>query len=212
MRNIQKNPEPRCLTQHRCMAHADYNNFNGKQELRDSLLSEQGGICAYCMKRIRASESGMKIEHWRCQVHNPLENLVYGNMLGVCLGGKGQSRANQHCDTFKGGSVLCRNPANPAHNVETVIRYLADGRIKADDALFDRELNEVLNLNHPLLVSNRKAVLDGFKESLERTGNLRDATIRRKIDQWSQAAGGNLEPYCMVVVYWLRKKLVRTKL
>ena len=209
MRNIQKKDEPHCLTQHRCQAHSDYDNFDGKQELRDSLISEQGGICAYCMQRIRSSVGDMKIEHWHCRDCYQSEQLVYGNLLGVCLGGEGWPEKYQHCDTHKGNDDLCKNPANLAHNVEAVIRYLGDGRIKADDEIFDRELNEVLNLNHPLLINNRKAVLKSFQESLARTGNLGSAPIQRKIDQWSQPAGGNLEPFCMVVVYWLRKRMAR---
>lgn len=209
MRNIRKNHEPRCLTQYRCQANADYNNFNGKQDLRDSLISEQGGICAYCMQRIQSTAGGMKIEHWQCRDNYSSKQLDYGNLLGVCLGGKGQKKDGQHCDTSKENKDLCRNPANPAHNVEAVIRYLGDGRIKAEDEIFDREINEVLNLNHPFLVNNRKSVLKGFQKSLERTGNLGAASIQRKIAEWSQPAGGNLEPFCMVVAYWLRKKLAR---
>ena len=213
MRNIQKEHEPRSLTQHRCQTHANYNNFKEKQDLRDSLFSEQGGICAYCMQRIQATAAGMKIEHWQSQSPDkyPSKQLVYGNLLGVCLGGKGQKKENEHCDTSKKDKDLCKNPANPAHDVEAVIRYLGDGRIKADDEIFDREINEVLNLNHPLLVNNRKAVLRSFQESLGRAGSLGIGSIRRKIAQWSEPVGGTLEPFCMVVVYWLRKKLGKVK-
>jgi len=209
LKNIRKNLEPRCLAEHRCRAHADYDNLNGKQELRNSLISEQGGICAYCMQRIRAVVGGMKIEHWRCQDRFPTDQLVYGNLLGVCMGGEGSPRTSQHCDTYKENTDFCKNPANSAHDVETGIRYLGDGRIKADEELFDREINEVLNLNHPLLVSNRKAVLKSFQESLTRTGSFGIASIRKKIKQWSHPDRGNLEPFCMVVVYWLRKKLAK---
>ena len=152
---------------------------------------------------------GMKIEHWHCKDRYPSEQLVYANLLGVCLGGEGRPKIGQHCDTYKRNDDFCRNPAHPAHDVEGVIRYLGDGRIKANDKIFDHEINEVLNLNHPLLVNNRKAVLKGFQESLARMGNLGATSIQRKISEWSQPAGGNLEPFCMVVVYWLRKKLAR---
>ena len=211
MRNIRKHHEPRCLAQHRCQAHADYDNFNGKQKLRDSLISEQGGICVYCMQRIRPTVEDMKIEHWRCQDRYPRKQLAYGNLLGVCLGGEGRPEKDQHCDTYKGNKDLCRNPANPDHDVEAVIRYLGDGRIKADDEIFDSELNEVLNLNHPLLINNRKAVLKSFQESLARMENLGAASIQRKIAEWSQPAGGNLEPFCMVVVYWMQKRMARVR-
>ena len=209
MRNIRKHHEPRCLAQHRCQAHADYDNFNGKQELRDSLLSEQGGICAYCMQRIRSAVGGMKIEHWRCQDRYPREQLAYGNLLGVCLGGERCPRTYQHCDTYKGNADLRKNPANPAHNIEVMIRYRGDGIICSEDKVLEKELNEVLNLNHPRLVSNRKAVLDSFTQSLSNLGRLSANSIRRMIDEWAQPERGDLHPFCMVVVYWLRKRLAR---
>ena len=125
------------------------------------------------------------------------------------MGGEGRPKRDQHCDTYKGNMDLCRNPANPDHDVEAMIRYLGDGRIKANDEQLDRELNEVLNLNHPLLVKNRKAVLISFQESLLRRRNLGTAEIQRRIGEWSQPDRGFLQPFCMVVVYWLQKRLAR---
>lgn len=151
----------------------------------------------------------MKIEHWHCQDHYRQEQLNYGNLLGVCLGGVGRPRTDQYCDTRKGDSDLCWNPANPVHNVEILIRYLGDGTIMAANAVFNRELNQVLNLNHSQLRNNRKAVLEGFTQTLPRSGTLAAPAIQRKIDQWVQPSRGDLHPFCMVVVYWLRKRLAR---
>ena len=36
-----------------------------KDQLKESLLKEQGYLCAYCMSRI--SEDTMKVEHWHPQ-------------------------------------------------------------------------------------------------------------------------------------------------
>ncbi len=212
MRNIIKNHEPSSLTRHRCQSDANYENYLEKQDLRDYIAAEQGYICAYCMQRIRADEKGMKIEHWHCQNRYPTEDLDYGNLLGVCFGGEGQQRPNQHCDTRKGNADLCKNPAFPTHNVEATIHYLGDGYIKAEDATFNRELNRVLNLNHPQIVNNRKKALDGFIQWLRKilgTKNLSRAFIERKIRDLSDPSGGEMVPFCMIVVYWLHKRLAR---
>ena len=79
----------------------------------------------------------MKIEHWQCQARYPAEQLNYRNLLGACLGGDGQPPHLQHCDTRKGDRDLQWNPADPAHHIETRVRYELDGTIRSDDAVFD---------------------------------------------------------------------------
>ena len=212
MKEITKGPEPHSLTQHRLSEHADYDNYAyaQKDELRISLATEQGGICCYCMQRIRPEVGGMKIEHWHCQSRYPNQQLDYGNLLGACMGNEGQPRRQQHCDTRKGDEALSRNPANPDHQVEDFVRYLGDGRIESHDQPFNREIDEVLNLNHPFLVNNRKAVLDSFREALPKQGTLGRGALLRMIHDWnSKADGGGLRPFCGIVVYWLRKRLAR---
>ena len=116
MRAIQKGTEPTSLARHRSSSSgdyvADYDNYQHKDELRQSLVTEQGKICCYCMQRIEPTENGMKIEHWHSQRHYPTERLDYANLLGACLGGEGQPPNQQHCDTRKGESELSKNPAN----------------------------------------------------------------------------------------------------
>jgi len=204
MRAIQKGKEPHSLTQHRLTSHTDYCNYVEKDELRASLVAEQQGLCCYCMQRIHPQVGSMKIEHWHCRDLYEAEQLNYANLLGACMGNEGQPYKQQHCDTRKDNEELSRNPANPAHRVEEWVRYLGNGRIESSDPQFDRELNEVLNLNLPFLVNNRKAVIDGFTRSLP-PGTLSKAVWQKKLKEWSEAQ----EPreYCGVVIYWLRKKL-----
>lgn len=204
MRAIQKGNEPHSFTQHWLTYHAGYDNYDQKDELRASLVAEQRGICCYCMQRIRPQVGRMKIEHWHCQELHLREQLNYANLLGACLGNEGQPQKEQHCDTRKGNAALSRNPANPDDPIEVLVHYLGNGWIASSDPQFERELNEVLNLNLPFLVNNRKAVLDGFMRSLP-PGTLSKAVWQKKLKEWSEAQ----EPreYCGVVIYWLRKKL-----
>ena len=53
MRAITKGPEPVSLTAHRQTPHCDYDNYAAKDDLRNALVSEQRGLCCYCMGRIR---------------------------------------------------------------------------------------------------------------------------------------------------------------
>src|ERR1051325_4827576 len=143
MRMIVKGPEPASLTVHRQTPHADYDNYQDKDALRLALVTEQRGICCYCMRRIYNGAQTMKIEHWRCQSQHGAEQLNYRNILGACLGGQGQPEGLQHCDTRKGDSDLQWNPANPVHGIETRLRYEVDGSIRSNDAVFDEQLDDV---------------------------------------------------------------------
>ena len=60
MKNIQKHPEPKSLTAHRCNTNIDYDNYAQKDDLRVNLVSEQRRICCYCMQRIQAEPDKMK--------------------------------------------------------------------------------------------------------------------------------------------------------
>jgi hypothetical protein len=152
----------------------------------------------------------MKIEHWHCQSHFGEEQLDYSNILAACVGGEGQPHKYQHCDTYKGDLTLSKNPADPAHNVEAGIHYTPDGTIRSDDDAFDRELNETLNLNVPFLKKSRKETLAALQKTLEKRGNLSRATWMRLLEKWDGVAGqSNLEPYCQVIIYWIKKHLRR---
>jgi uncharacterized protein (TIGR02646 family) len=210
MRAIHKGIEPASLAQHRNSPHADYDNYDDKDTLRASLVAEQRGLCCYCLSQIRADGQAMKIAHWHSQDEHPTEQLDYRNLLGACKGNEGQPRKSQHCDTRQGNRDLSRNPANPMHRVENLIRYEGDGRIVSDNQGFDAELNEVLNLNAASLLNQRKATLDAFVGALPRRGPLRRNALERRLQQWNgESHSGALEPFCMVVAYWLRKRLAR---
>lgn len=209
MREIRKGREPKSLIRHRKTAHADYDNYLFKDELRAALEAEQGGICCYCMQRIRTTPEGMKIEHWHCQSLFPGERLRYGNLLGACRGNEGEPWEEQHCDTRKGDASLKRNPADRRHKVENFIHFLGNGRIESPDEDFDAEINEVLNLNHPLLVNNRKAALDAFLISLQGLGNLSRLRWQQMLGGWDGTSAGPLRPYAGVIASWIRKKLDR---
>lgn len=213
MRQIVKGVEPASLTAHRRTPHCDYENYGPKDHLRHALVTEQRGLCCYCMGRVRNGPTTMKIEHWRCQARHPGEQLNYRNLLGACLGGNGQPLHLQHCDTRKGDSDLQWNPADAAHHIETRVRYELDGSIHADEAAFDDQLQQMLNLNLPLLKNNRKGILDSVldwwrRERARIGGPVPRERFVRERDKYI-AGNGEIAPYCPVAVWWLGQKLAR---
>lgn len=211
MRQITKQVEPPSLTAHRQTPHADFDNYQEKDDLRASLVGEQRALCCYCMQRIYAARPSMKIEHWQCQDNYQPKELVYQNLLGACKGGEGRPHKLQHCDTRKGNADLKYNPADPAHHIETRIGYSVDGSIYSNDETFDSELNDILNLNLPIIKSNRKnvlwAVLEWWKgEKARLKGPVPRAQFERQINQQT-AGNGELSQYSPVAVWWLKQKL-----
>ena len=214
MRAISKGPEPPSLTAHRLTPHCDYDNYPDKDTLRHSLETEQRGLCCYCMGRILPDAKSMKIEHWRCQARYPDEQLRYRNMLGACPGDEGQPHRLQHCDTRKGDHDLRWSPADPGRDIASTLSYRTDGAIASDDCEFDRQLNDVLNLNLPMLKERRKRVLDAVLEWWKREkSKLRGPVPRGRMEHARNrytAGAGELAPYCQVAVWWLQRRLAGT--
>ncbi|WP_160715352.1 TIGR02646 family protein [Chitinophaga solisilvae] len=208
MRQITKIKEPNSLTKHRQQVHADYDNYAEKDEVRNSTCTEQRGICCYCMGSISPDFNHMKIEHFKCQENFPKEQLKYYNLLGACKGNEGRPEKEQHCDTFKGKKVLTFYPCDTKRNIGDMLEYNNDGSISSKNETLNSELESVLNLNVSKLKAARKGVLDGFKETLLKRGALHKATLVRWLADWEGTSHqGNLKPYCMVVAYWIRKRL-----
>jgi len=211
MRNITKGAEPKSLAQHRLTDHANYCNYASKDELRSALISEQRGLCCYCMKKIEPDN--MKIEHWQCRTGNRHLELVYSNLLGACNGGESQPANLQHCDTKKGDRNLKWNPSNAGHNVEAHVRYLSDGSIESDDTTFHNQIERVLNLNLQALKAARKSALDGVIDwlkvyKLKHHCNASREILKRKQDKYVGGVGALL-PFSQVAVWWIARKLER---
>lgn len=211
MRGITKGPEPASLTAHRRRSHSDFGNYQQKDELRRALVGEQRGLCCYCMDGIKADGRDMKIEHWRYRARYPDRELDYRNLLGACRGNEGQPARFQHCDTGKADSDLERNPADPAHRIESRIQYGAMGEIRSPDATFNGQLDEVLNLNLRKLRNGRKSVLDAVLGWWNEMGSRYEGrALRQQLErQRARYDGGvaDLTPYCQVAIWWLDQKL-----
>lgn len=226
---IQKGDAPNSLIQYRKAANAYFDGCN-KDDIRDSLLEDQGHLCAYCMCRIY--KNTMKIEHWYPENRlTDQECLDYSNMLGCCPGhNAGDSGRNDICDTHKGNSIIGIDPRKPDHIAKIrysskngkisssddpiTVRYFGEKEILYEDkTTFQNDIDNILNLNENAhyLMQNRKAVLDEVKNFLikkRREGNWTEKDIKKLIHEYEQPdADGQKKPYAGIVIWYLKKHL-----
>ena len=188
---IQKGREPNAWMRYRLTKGVE---FRAIPELKDSLLKEQGYLCAYCMARI--DKDHMKVEHFKPQSLYPQDIFDYGNLLACCLG---KTQEESHCDTSKGNAEISLSPLSPSC-VDTLSYESGTGKIKSSNPYYDRELDRILHLNTPIIKQNRLKVLQGAIQALR---------IRKQLEkEWNPVdKEGKRKPYCGIVIYFLEKKL-----
>lgn len=218
MKLINKNNEPASLIKHRASKHASFDNLY-KDDVRVSLLNEQGHICCYCMKRIPEAniQPSTKIEHFKCQDNYKDEELNYKNMLLACSGNQGSPEQLQTCDTYKGNKDLSFNPSNKSRNIEKLIKYKANGEIYSTDETLNEELEKVLNLNIRTLKENRRLIYEEIRNKIRNKGKkLGNKTISKQFleNEKSKLLTLKSERYrefCMVGIYVIDRKIRKIK-
>lgn len=204
MRKIIKQTEPKEWTEHRLTFGADYEAI---PELRKSLLEEQGYICAYCMRRIpvkdKNSNEESRIDHVLSRKKHPDQKLNYTNMVICC---PGAIDYDFHCDKQKGENDLSFNLFN--NQFFTTLSYKSKtGKIESSDARYNSEINDLLNLNNRLLMSNRKSALLGVINSLDKIG-WTVTNITQQIKKWdNQNTTGQYKEYNGMILWYLTKRL-----
>jgi len=119
----------------------------------------------------------------------------------------------QTCDSYKGENDLSFNPADTQRNIENFIKYSANGEIFSDDETINQELNEVLNLNTKDLKDTRELFYKDIQTRIIREGKKRkNKDIQKRFyetekQQLLTLKDGKLEPYCMIGIYLINKKL-----
>ena len=195
-------------------------NCLNKTIIRENLIKEQHGLCAYCMRRIE-NNSDMTIEHWRPIEQNLDGAMDYENMLGVCNGGRKINEAvydDRHvicCDASKGSQTITINPLNPLHIQK--IRYSEDGKIYTypRDEIFENDINNVLHLNGENNLDTSTRLLRGrreayraytrFIEKLSRNKKLSRSYIEKQIAHLESQS--IFDEFVGVIIYLLKRKL-----
>lgn len=208
MKLIVKGKEPLEWKKFRRTPGTDYES---KPELRKALYSEQGGLCAYCMRRLsdefnRDILTQNKIDHIKPRDFCTRdERMSYDNMVLCCNGTiQGTSENDTHCDTHKGSTIHQISPLRLC--CIDSLSYTSRGKIKSSNITWDKELNEVLNLNQKLLIENRKSFLMKIINWLSKNPSV--AQINNKIEFYQSKNESGLYPeYCEVAVWRLKKSL-----
>ena len=216
MITIEKQKQPGSLIAFKKNGGTDYLSLDKdtKKDIVDSLLEEQGYLCAYCMRRIprheKNGENGylddhVRIEHLKDRAHNPELQLEYKNMVAVCPGFLGSI---PHCDRSKGSRSITLSPFDS--ELEKSIPYATkDGGIKSENPDWNKDLTDedLLNLNHEGLKIARKNVIFEVIAILGKKGWTK-IKLERELDNWNHRdSNGYLREYAGVVRYFIKRKL-----
>ena len=203
-------------------------NMLDKESIRESLLEEQHGLCAYCMKRITADN--MKIEHWKAIDSDVNGALDYKNFAGCCDGGSnvdvGDDKRVLCCDSAKGKRDINVNPWNKEQM--TLVSYTSQGCIKISDEELQKEIDSILKLNGEIrnekilhdtstqLIKGRKDAYDNYTKYVEgisrRLGDDRKRIANCIAKRISNLEGQEeYEEYVGVTLYFLKRKLRQYK-
>lgn len=212
---INKGEEPKALTEALSelrstpSAVVSWGEVRNQRPIREALCREQGGLCAYCMRRIDPDSS--HVEHIIPQsVCEPGQDVAYDNMLAVCDGNEGTGEGSALiCDRARRDRALVVNPLKP----ETLrgIKYYRNGKIDSDDEEIRKDLDETLNLNceAAYLPQNRKAAIEALDKWMARSsrrGSIVAACKKRRDD--IEESGVKPE-YAGALLYFLDKRIRR---
>lgn len=204
MKKIIKGTEPKAWTEYKTTSGVKYQAI---PELAESLLEEQGYICAYCMRRIPCKDGNSsedhRIDHISCRSGHADDQFNYKNMVICC---PGAINNDFHCDKSKG----CKNTTFTPFDDEFInsIQYSSsDGKISSTNKKWNQEINEILNLNNNLIRANRLEVLNSAILFLgQKSWNKSD--VKREFDKWNNKdKDGKYKSYCGVVLWFLNKKI-----
>ena len=142
-------------------------------------------------------------------LNNPNLELDYSNMLACCQGNQGQDPSFYICDKRKADSDLKYNPSNLRHFILTRLYYDGQGQIKSLEVDFDKQLNNVLNLNDTRLIKNRQSARRIVNERLNRnSGTRKKSTIKTLIQNLKERNDKySFTPYYGYLIYHLENKI-----
>lgn len=138
-----------------------------KEALLDSLIREQGALCAYTMRRIQEDTS--HVEHVKpqslCRADLAGSDLNYENLV-ACFPRGGMKPeycygARQKSDWWEDDGAQFVSPLHPS--CERRFRFYIDGRIMAvDNDVAAATTIRVLKLDHKSLTDDRRRVVEEF--------------------------------------------------
>lgn len=190
--------------------YVNYDNLRetSKKALKEYLIKEQGGLCAYCMTRISLDKS--TIEHYvpRNGINGDMsKSLDYDNLFAVCINERNSGEKSRHCDVSKGDVLIKVDPRKESDVSQ--IKYKKDGEIYSDNDDFENDLNNTLNLNIVTLKNNRRAALDSALRSMAKINNntWKEEFLKKHLKALEQRT--EKTEYIGIIIYELSKRLKR---
>lgn len=214
MLRYEKGAEPACLTTLRTTPGAGFGSLSGedKKEIREALVRDQAGLCAYCQRRIEASDQAMKVEHWLAQSTSGQQQLHWQHMLGVCPGVTTVDRERWiHCDTHRGNDALFLHPVDGrGPNPRDFLKYSAYGHMRSDNRQAAQDIM-ILNLDdgtkEHILRRNRAAVYEQMMFTLK--NRFTKFELQRRLRACELQPGTQAPAYAEFTRYHLLKWLTR---
>jgi uncharacterized protein (TIGR02646 family) len=190
---------------------------NLRGEIRQALVAEQGGLCAYTGRRI--NETSCHIEHPKPQTHCMNgEDASFANML-ACV--PAPNAPGLPYGAHKKGSwpdateeALFVSPLRPG--CEERFSYTLNGEISASSLTDDAATKTMdrLGLDHALMKQFRKAAMDATLEVRGRgraSLDLHRARARLYGLRAAERNHGPLEPFCFVLKQALQRHIARVE-
>lgn len=185
MKKITKQAAPTSFQQYVRASHASYDHMDKhvKEELLNALIEEQGAVCAYCQLKLNVKTTTIE-HHCERSICNGSDGrqdrtLDYSNLFAVCPGvaPSKTSKKEFHCDTQKAkfnitnGLPITICPSSTAH-ISTV-KYSSTGKLTSNNVNYDKEIDQILNLNISYIKEMRKDKwLRFFKLSRNKNGAI----------------------------------------
>ena len=223
MRHIQKRNEPQSLTQWRAAYQNDPNfgylliEASLRREIRQALVAEQGGLCAYTGRRI--NEASCHIEHPKPQAHCMNgEDVSFANMLSCVPAPNapglpyGAHKKGAWPDATE--EALFVSPLRPG--CEERFSFTLNGEIKSSDpadAAATKTIDQ-LGLNHALMQQFRRAAVEatlGIRGRGHASLDLHSARARLNGLRAAEQNRSPLEPFCFVLKQALQRHITRVE-
>lgn len=213
MKTVRKHGAPHAYTRWRASVRGsvdeDYRRLRNplKAEVLESLLKDQGWLCAYTMKGIEKADS--HIEHIKpetlCRAEAVGSDLDYDNYV-ACFPEYGMSKryrygAQLKDDWWENNGQMFVSPLHPA--CQQRFRFSLSGTVSA---VRNQECAEttikILGLDHPTLIDERKLAIDQYIFGENGDDPLTPAQAKRaKNDVIKLRPNGRFHAFCIALMH-----------
>jgi uncharacterized protein (TIGR02646 family) len=145
---------------------SSWQNFDGKQELKENLKAIQNGLCAYCEIRVDTS-IGNHLEHIESKSLNPHKTCEYKNIVCSCIKDSlfdSEDTNPVSCGHAKKSQIIDIKPTDvdcdKYFDFDLFGKVVPNNTLTSDEKQKAQNTIDTLNLNCKRLKRQRESVLD----------------------------------------------------